>query len=186
MAESATSTVMEKIVSRCKRRGFVYPASEIYGGLNGFWDYGPLGVLLKNNIRDSWWRVTDIGFQQSRWAPYAGPGHWPDPDMLVVGKLGWGPQLHDTHLSHDEQVTHITLWSMLAAPLLIGCDLTSLDDFTLSLLTNDAVIAVDQDPLGRQAWRCAADGAGEIWARPLAGRAQASWVGTGSGSHGPT
>src|SRR5215207_5637362 len=48
--------VMEKIVSLCKRRGFVYPASEIYGGLNGFWDYGPLGVLLKNNIRDSWWR----------------------------------------------------------------------------------------------------------------------------------
>src|SRR5687768_10332450 len=54
MAES--SSVMEKIVSLCKRRGFVYPASEIYGGLNGFWDYGPLGVLLKNNIRDWWWR----------------------------------------------------------------------------------------------------------------------------------
>jgi glycyl-tRNA synthetase len=52
----AEATVMEKIVSLCKRRGFVYPASEIYGGLNGFWDYGPLGVLLKNNIRDSWWR----------------------------------------------------------------------------------------------------------------------------------
>ena len=52
----AESSVMEKIVSLCKRRGFVYPASEIYGGLNGFWDYGPLGVLLKNNIRDSWWR----------------------------------------------------------------------------------------------------------------------------------
>src|SRR5205809_7808954 len=55
MAASEAS-VMEKIVSLCKRRGFVYPASEIYGGLNGFWDYGPLGVLLKNNIRDSWWR----------------------------------------------------------------------------------------------------------------------------------
>ncbi len=51
------ATVMEKIVSLCKRRGFVYPASEIYGGLNGFWDYGPLGTLLKNNIRDSWWRT---------------------------------------------------------------------------------------------------------------------------------
>ncbi len=49
------ATVMDKIVSLCKRRGFVYPASEIYGGINGFWDYGPLGVLLKNNIRDSWW-----------------------------------------------------------------------------------------------------------------------------------
>ncbi len=49
-------TVMDKLVALCKRRGFVYPASEIYGGINGFWDYGPLGVLLKNNIRDHWWR----------------------------------------------------------------------------------------------------------------------------------
>jgi glycyl-tRNA synthetase len=55
MSESAPN-VMEQIVSLCKRRGFIYPASEIYGGLNGFWDYGPLGVLLKNNIRDWWWR----------------------------------------------------------------------------------------------------------------------------------
>ncbi|MGA2233274.1 MAG: glycine--tRNA ligase, partial [Tepidisphaeraceae bacterium] len=52
----ADATLMEKLVSLCKRRGFIYPASEIYGGLNGFWDYGPLGVLLKNNIRDWWWR----------------------------------------------------------------------------------------------------------------------------------
>jgi glycyl-tRNA synthetase len=52
----ADATLMEKLVSLCKRRGFIYPASEIYGGLNGFWDYGPLGVLLKNNIRDWWWQ----------------------------------------------------------------------------------------------------------------------------------
>src|SRR5579862_6562888 len=52
----AETNLMEQIVALCKRRGFVYPASEIYGGLNGFWDYGPLGVLLKNNIRDWWWR----------------------------------------------------------------------------------------------------------------------------------
>jgi glycyl-tRNA synthetase len=62
-------SVMEQIVSLCKRRGFVYPASEIYGGLNGFWDYGPLGVLLKNNVRDWWWRQTVL-------APPIGPdGH---------------------------------------------------------------------------------------------------------------
>lgn len=53
---SESSNVMDQIVSLCKRRGFVYPASEIYGGIRGFWDYGPLGVLLKNNIRDWWWR----------------------------------------------------------------------------------------------------------------------------------
>jgi glycyl-tRNA synthetase len=55
-APPPSPNVMESIVSLCKRRGFVYPASEIYGGLNGFWDYGPLGALLKNNIRDWWWR----------------------------------------------------------------------------------------------------------------------------------
>ena len=53
---NAESSVMEQIVALCKRRGFVYPASEIYGGIRGFWDYGPLGILLKNNIRDWWWR----------------------------------------------------------------------------------------------------------------------------------
>ncbi len=55
--KTAQPTFMEKLVSLCKRRGFVYPASEIYGGLNGFWDYGPMGVQLKNNIRDAWWRA---------------------------------------------------------------------------------------------------------------------------------
>src|ERR1700761_2324466 len=49
------SSLMSRIVALCKRRGFVYPASEIYGGLNGFWDFGPLGVQLKNNLRDAWW-----------------------------------------------------------------------------------------------------------------------------------
>jgi len=52
-----TSSVMDQIVALAKRRGFVYQASEIYGGIRGFWDYGPLGVLLKNNIRDHWWRA---------------------------------------------------------------------------------------------------------------------------------
>lgn len=56
MSDKATGNIMEAIVALCKRRGFVYPASEIYGGINGFWDYGPLGTALKNNIRDDWWR----------------------------------------------------------------------------------------------------------------------------------
>jgi len=56
MSETQSTSVMDQIVSLCKRRGFIYPASEIYGGIRGFWDYGPLGILLKNNIRDWWWR----------------------------------------------------------------------------------------------------------------------------------
>src|SRR5271154_5410949 len=50
------SSLMNRIVSLCKRRGFIYMASEIYGGLNGFWDFGPLGAQLKNNLRNAWWR----------------------------------------------------------------------------------------------------------------------------------
>ncbi len=73
--------------------------------------------------------------------------------MLVVGKVGWGPNLHPTRLTPNEQYTHISLWSLLSAPLLIGCDMTQLDPFTFSLLSNDEVIAVNQDPLGKQASR---------------------------------
>ncbi|HET7620054.1 MAG TPA: hypothetical protein VFK20_16220, partial [Vicinamibacterales bacterium] len=98
---------------------------------------------------------------------FAAPGHWNDPDMLVVGKVGWGPRVHDTRLTPNEQVTHITLWSLLAAPLLIGADMSHLDQFTIDLLSNDEVIAVDQDPLGKAARRVSRDGWTEVWARPL-------------------
>lgn len=111
--------------------------------------------------------VSEIGFNQDKWAPFGGPGHWNDPDMLVVGWVGWGPQLHPTHLTAAEQYTHITLWSMLAAPLLIGCDLERLDAFTLNLLTNDEVLAVNQDALGVSAHRVATIGAIDVFQKPL-------------------
>jgi alpha-galactosidase len=121
------------------------------------------------DIRDTWGSMAGIGFSQSDHAPYAGPGHWNDPDMLVVGQVGWGPHLHPSRLTPDEQYTHISLWSLLSAPLLIGCDMTQMDPFTFSLLSNDEVIALDQDPLGRQASRVwqSPDGV-EAWAKPLA------------------
>ena len=53
-----TKTSMETFVSLCKRRGFVFQSSEIYGGIGGFWDYGPLGVEMKNNIKRAWWQAT--------------------------------------------------------------------------------------------------------------------------------
>ncbi|HTW93296.1 MAG TPA: hypothetical protein VMD30_00790, partial [Tepidisphaeraceae bacterium] len=99
---------------------------------------------------------------------FAAPGHWNDPDMLVIGKIGWGNTPYNTSLTPNEQYTHVTLWCLLSAPLLLGCDLTQLDDFTKSLLTNDEVLAIDQDPLGRQARRIFADDYGvEIWAKNL-------------------
>ena len=57
MAEPKSSELMEKIVSLCKRKGLIFQSSEIYGGLNGFWDYGPLGAELKRNIKGCWWRA---------------------------------------------------------------------------------------------------------------------------------
>ncbi len=110
--------------------------------------------------------MSGIGFRQGELAPFAGPGHWNDPDMLVVGKVGWG-HLHPTRLTPNEQYTHISLWCLLSAPLLIGCDMTQLDDFTLSLLSNDEVLAVDQDPAGHQASRLEQDGETEVWGKEL-------------------
>src|SRR5664280_263005 len=119
------------------------------------------------DISDNWESLRAIGFRQDRWAPYAGPGHWNDPDMLVVGRVSCGSSPHPTHLTADEQYTHISLWSLLAAPLFIGCDLTQLDDFTLGLLTNDEVIDVDQDPLGLEATQISSEGAKVIYAKEL-------------------
>ncbi len=103
------------------------------------------------DIRDTWYSLTGNGLgSQNRWAQYSRPGHWNDPDMLVVGYVGWG-RPHPTHLTSDEQYSHLTLWCLLAAPLLLGCDMTRLDPFTLNLLENDEVLAVDQDSLGKQA-----------------------------------
>mgnify|MGYP006267789431 CR=1 FL=1 len=102
------------------------------------------------DVNDSWRSIKEIGFYQDRAAAFTKPGNWTDPDMLIVGWIGWG-RLHPTSLTPDEQYTHISLWCLLAAPLLIGCDMTKLDDFTLGLLTNDEVLAVDQDELGKQA-----------------------------------
>lgn len=119
------------------------------------------------DIRDTWESVSRIGFSQDRWAPYAGPGHWNDPDMLVVGQVGWGPSLHPTKLTADEQYSHISLWALLAAPLLIGCDIAQMDEFTLGLLTNDEVLDINQDPLGKQATQVGTTGETVVYAKTL-------------------
>jgi alpha-galactosidase len=141
-------------------------------GMGNVWEWG--GEVGGNcwrttgDITDTWSSMAGIGFGHAGRERFIKPGNWNDPDMLVVGKVGWGPKLHPTRLSPSEQYTHITLWSLLCAPLLIGCDMTQLDDFTLSLLTNDEVIEVNQDPLGRAAGRVAQNGQTEVWAKQMA------------------
>ncbi|MDD4102294.1 MAG: NPCBM/NEW2 domain-containing protein [Kiritimatiellae bacterium] len=118
------------------------------------------------DIVDTWESMSKIADAQDGLELFAGPGGWNDPDMLVVGTVGWGNP-HPTRLTPNEQYTHISLWCLLSAPLLIGCDMSKLDDFTLNLLTNDEVLAVNQDPLGRQAARIMRNDAVELWAKPM-------------------
>ena len=54
--EERNPLAMDTLVALCASRGFIFPASEVYGGINGFWDYGPLGVELKNNLKAAWWQ----------------------------------------------------------------------------------------------------------------------------------
>ena len=119
------------------------------------------------DITDSWDSMSKIVDAQDGLELFSGPGNWNDPDMLIVGMVGWG-NLHPTRLTRNEQYTHMSLWCLLCSPLLIGCDMTQLDTFTLNLLTNDEVLEVNQDPLGRQASRIQRDDTQEIWAKAMA------------------
>jgi len=119
------------------------------------------------DIEDTWKSMSTIGFNQIADGPYAQPGHFNDPDMLVVGKVGWGDNQRNSRLTPDEQYTHISLWSLLSSPLLIGCDMGKLDEFTLSLLTNDEVIAIDQDALGKEAHQAVKTDDHQVWIKDL-------------------
>jgi len=140
-------------------------------GMSKVWEWGDEvgGNLWRTteDITDTWESLKEIGFSQIEYTKYAKPGNWNDPDMLIVGWVGWGPNLHPTRLTPDEQYTHISLWCLLSAPLLIGCDLERLDEFTLNLLTNDQVIAINQDPLGKQATPVIKEGDIQVWVKEL-------------------
>jgi alpha-galactosidase len=110
------------------------------------------------DIRDNWDSMTKIGFAQDELAAWTRPGHWNDPDMLEIGNGG---------MSDDEYKVHMSLWSILAAPLLAGNDLRSMTPAIHEILTNREVIAIDQDEAGKQGRRIASSGEQEIWVRPL-------------------
>jgi len=132
-------------------------------GLDSVWQWGASvgGNLWRttNDISDNYENMAAIGFRQFAQSRYAGPGHWNDPDMLEVGNGG---------MSTAEYRTHISLWALLAAPLLAGNDLTTMTPQTIELLTNRDLIAIDQDLAGNQGTRVWAQGATEVWAKKLA------------------
>ncbi|MEN6311661.1 MAG: alpha-galactosidase [Acidobacteriota bacterium] len=120
------------------------------GDIQDMWegkkDWGGLGVVQIIDLQD--------GLET-----YSGPGHWNDPDMLEVGNGG---------MTAVEYRSHFSFWCLLAAPLMAGNDLEAMTPETRDILTNREVIAIDQDPLGRQGSKARDDGDFEVWARPLA------------------
>jgi alpha-galactosidase len=132
-------------------------------GFDAVWDWAPsVGANLwrtTGDINATFDRMSLIGLEQAGLSKFAGPGHWNDPDMLEVG---------NGKLTPDENRFHMTLWAMLAAPLLSGNNLTKMTPEVGAILMNKQVIAIDQDPSGHQAERIYEEGPIQIWSRPLA------------------
>lgn len=110
------------------------------------------------DIQDNYFQMLTIGFGQDGLESYAGPGHWNDPDMLEIG---------NGKMNREEQLTHMSLWCLLAAPLFAGNDLTKMSVATLEILTNREALALDQDPGGVQGHRAWQEGPLQAWVKPL-------------------
>src|ERR1700761_2592980 len=162
--ERAAYEAMHKALT-ATGRPIVYSICQ-YGSYR-VWEWAPQGGAnlwrTTYDIHPNYERVAMLGFGQSGLAKYAGPGHWNDPDMLEIGN-GMQPEADRSHMS---------LWALLAAPLLAGNDLTRMSPETLATLSNKEVIAVDQDVLGEEGDRLMAEGPIEIWVRNLSGSRKA-------------
>ncbi|XP_051136541.1 alpha-galactosidase-like [Andrographis paniculata] len=112
------------------------------------------------DISDDWESMISRADMNDKWAAYAGPGGWNDPDMLEVGNGG---------MSTEEYRSHFSIWALAKAPLLIGCDIRSMDSVTKDLLTNKEAIAVNQDKLGIQGRKLKKYGDSEVWGGALSG-----------------
>ncbi len=162
-SESEMPTVYKKMGDALRATGRPIVFSLCQYGLSNVWEWGASvgGNLWRTtgDIADSWKSMSTLGFdKQTGHQKFAGPGHWNDPDMLEVGNGG---------MTYDEYKTHMSLWAMLAAPLLAGNDLRDMNEQTRSILLNKEVIAIDQDKLGRQGYRISKDTGAEIWVKPL-------------------
>ena len=163
-AKSLMITAYQKMgdALRATNRPILYSLCQY--GFDDVWKWGPgVGASMwrtTGDIDDTYSRMDIIGQSQSDLAPFAGPGHWNDPDMLEVGNGGMQPSEYQSHMS---------LWALVAAPLLAGNDLTKMTDSDKSILLNREVIAIDQDPLGKQGTRLYQYGEINVWTRHLSG-----------------
>ncbi len=146
----------------------------------GRFDVGAWGRKVGGNlwrttgdISDDYAAMAAIGLDKTALPEHAGPGGWNDPDMLEIGNGG---------MNEDEYRSHMSLWALLAAPLLTGNDVRAMTPETRVILTNSEVIAIDQDALGRQATRAVRHETTEIWLKPLGDGSTAIGIFNRSGS----
>jgi alpha-galactosidase len=132
------------------------------------------------DIKANWKSMSSKGFGEDKWAAYASPGHWNDPDMLEIATK----EHNQPGLTPDEEYTHITLWCLDSAPLLLANDFSTMDAFTKNLLENDEVLAINQDSLGKQATTIAEDGDARVMAKDLADGSKAVGL-FNTGTNGP-
>jgi alpha-galactosidase len=160
-SEDQYPLALEKMAKAIARAG--RPMVYSIHGRGAVWKYSAAaGAQLwrtTGDIRDDYNRMIAIGFAQKGLERYAGPGHWNDPDMMEVGNGG---------MKDNEYRMHMSLWCLLAAPLIAGNDLTAMTPETLAILTNAEAIAVDQDPLGTQGRAIYEEGPVAIIEKPLA------------------
>ncbi len=162
--DSAMRAVYQKMADALRATGRPIVYSLCQYGKADVWTWGAKagGNLWRttDDINDTYKRMMEIVDTQSAIAEWAGPGHWNDPDMLEVGNGG---------MSTDEYRTHMSLWAIFAAPLLAGNDVRNMSADTRSILLNKDVIAIDQDPLGRQGQLALKRNEVDYWKRPLSG-----------------
>jgi len=177
LAELQKPYILVSEIIRKQKRDLVLNLCQY--GMGDVWKWG------KSVGGNSWRTAGDLGgsfegigtalfrdgfdvFTSNELQKYGGPGGWNDPDYLLIGYLSnWEGQTVPTPLTPDEQYTQISLWCIQAAPLILSGDITRLDDFTLGLLTNDELIEVDQDPLGKAGWRVSQKDSLEVWKKPM-------------------
>jgi alpha-galactosidase len=111
-------------------------------GGNSWRTTGDLGAVRADSLPGFY----KVGFKNAALSSYAGPGGWNDPDYILIGTVGD----HLTTLTHEEQYSYMSMWSLMASPLIFSGDMSKLDDFTLNVLCNSEVIDIDQDSLGKQ------------------------------------
>ena len=162
VANNLMIAAYRKMGSALKATGRPIVYSLCQYGVDQPWKWGPeIGASMwrtTDDINDSYGRMIAIGFSQAGLSKYAGPGHWNDPDMLEVG---------NGKMTQDEYVTHMSLWVILAAPLLAGNDLTKMTETDKNILMNKQAIGIDQDALGKQGDRLYESGDLDVWTKPL-------------------